>query len=171
MMMTKHVMRTTSAALALLALAACAQTTPENTNGGFGKGDNQDPRTSVTANPSEQLRQEFANTVGDRVYFETDKAELTADAKAVLDRQANWLARRNSDLKVLIEGHADERGTREYNFALGERRAKAVVDYLKARGIGASRMRLVSYGKERPAVLGSDDAAWSQNRRSVTVIE
>lgn len=108
--------------------------------------------------------------VGDRVFFETDKSELTPDGQAVLSRQAAWFAR-NPAVRATIEGHCDERGTREYNFALGERRAKAVIEFLKARGVAAARLKMVSFGKERPAALGATDEAWSQNRRAVTVVE
>ncbi|MGD9650617.1 MAG: peptidoglycan-associated lipoprotein Pal, partial [Dongiaceae bacterium] len=90
-------------------------------------------------------------------------------AKATLDRQAAWLKRYNA-MNILIEGHADERGTREYNLALGERRANAVKDYLVSQGIAGNRLDVISYGKERPAVVGSNEASWAQNRRSVTVV-
>lgn len=107
--------------------------------------------------------------VGDRVFFGFDKTELTAEARATLDRQAAWL-KKYPTVKVTLEGHADERGTREYNLALGERRAQAAKNYLAAAGVTADRIRTVSYGKERPAVLGSNEAAWAQNRRAVTVV-
>jgi peptidoglycan-associated lipoprotein len=114
--------------------------------------------------------QEFVTTIGDRVFFETDSAELTAQALQTLDSQARWL-NQYSRLRILIEGHADERGTREYNIALGARRATAVRDYLVSLGVDASRMRTLSYGKERPVALCNDISCWSQNRRSVTLIE
>ena len=108
-------------------------------------------------------------TIGDTVLFGFDSSALSADAMATLDKQAAFLNAKPA-LRVKIEGHADERGTREYNLALGERRASATRDYLVARGVDGSRIRIVSYGKERPAVVGSNEEAWAKNRRSVTVL-
>ena len=113
--------------------------------------------------------QEFANTVGDRVFFETDSTELTSAGQATLDKQAAWL-NRYPRYTFTIEGHADERGTREYNFALGARRAETTKDYLIARGVPASRMKTISFGKERPVAVCNDISCWSQNRRAVTVL-
>ncbi len=110
--------------------------------------------------------QDFAQTVGDRVFFESDSTDLTPKAQATLDRQVAWLQR--YDRPFIIEGHADERGTREYNFALGARRAEATKQYMIARGIPASRIRTISYGKERPVAVCNDISCWSQNRRAVT---
>lgn len=107
--------------------------------------------------------------VGDRVFFETNRSDLTPQARAVLERQAQWLATYGS-VTITVEGHADERGTRQFNLALANRRASAVRDYLVALGVPSSRLNVVSYGKERPAVLGSNPQAWAQNRRGVTVI-
>ena len=118
---------------------------------------------SAEKTPAEKLAQ-----VGDTVNFDFDSAELTVSARSTLNRQSAFLSL-NPDLMIVIEGHADERGTREYNLALGERRATAVRDYLVAKGINAARVRTVSYGKERPAVSGSDEAAWAKNRRAATV--
>ena len=114
--------------------------------------------------PAEKLAQ-----VGDTVNFDFDSAELTVSARSTLNRQAAFLSL-NPDLMIVIEGHADERGTREYNLALGDRRATAVRDYLVAKGINSARVRTVSYGKERPAAAGSDEAAWAKNRRAATVL-
>ena len=108
-------------------------------------------------------------SVGDRVFFDYDSAELNGDAKELLQAQAAWLKQYNKT-SVIIEGHCDERGTREYNLALGERRAQAVKNYLNGLGVSTSSMSTISYGKERPAVVGSNDDAWSQNRRSVTKV-
>lgn len=108
--------------------------------------------------------------VGDRVLFGFDSSELTSGSQATLNRQAAFLAARPA-LRITIEGHCDERGTREYNLALGERRASVVRDYLVARGINAARIKTISYGKERPAAVGSNEAAWAKNRRSVTVLD
>jgi len=115
-------------------------------------------------------RADFLQSVtADRVYFATDSHTVDADARAVLDTQAAWL-QRNSGVRVTIEGHADERGTREYNLALGDRRANAAKNYLASRGIAESRMTTISWGKERPEAEGSDESAWARNRRAVTVI-
>ena len=113
---------------------------------------------------------DFILNVGDRVFFETDSSDLTEAATATLNRQSEWLARYPRH-QILIEGHADERGTREYNYSLSARRAETVSDYLKARGVGASRLRTVSYGKEHPVAVCNDISCWSQNRRGVTVLE
>jgi peptidoglycan-associated lipoprotein len=145
-----------AAALALgLALSACAHKN-DNLAAGYG-----------AAIPGSV--QEFNQTVGDRVFFTTDQTDLSPTAQATLDKQAAWLNQYNK-YSFTIEGHADERGTREYNFALGERRAQAVHDYLVAKGISASRMRTISYGKERPVAVCDDISCWSQNRRAVTVL-
>ena len=113
--------------------------------------------------------QEFQVSVGDRVFFETDSSALTPQAQATLDKQVQWLGQ-YSNYTFTIEGHADERGTREYNLALGARRATAVRDFMIARGVAANRMRTVSYGKERPVAVCDDISCWSQNRRAVTVL-
>lgn len=123
---------------------------------------------SAEATALEQARGELM-TIGDTVLFGFDSSALSADAMATLDKQAAFLNAKPA-LRVKIEGHADERGTREYNLALGERRASATRDYLVARGVDGSRIRIVSYGKERPAVVGSNEEAWAKNRRSVTVL-
>jgi peptidoglycan-associated lipoprotein len=114
-------------------------------------------------------QQDLAQNVGDRVFFGYDQYELSPEARAVLDRQAQWL-RQYANVTVTIEGHADERGTREYNLALGDRRASSVKKYLMARGIPEIRIATVSFGKERPAITGSGESSWAQNRRGVTMI-
>ncbi|GAA4828510.1 peptidoglycan-associated lipoprotein Pal [Sphingosinicella ginsenosidimutans] len=115
-------------------------------------------------------RADFLQSVtSDRVFFDTDSYSVDDRARAVLDAQAQWL-NRNPNVRVTIEGHADERGTREYNLALGDRRANAVRDYLQSRGVSPARMQTISWGKERPAVDGHDESAWAQNRRAVTVV-
>jgi peptidoglycan-associated lipoprotein len=114
-------------------------------------------------------QQDFIVNVGDRVFFETDSSELTTQARATLDKQAQWLNQYNR-YAFTIEGHADERGTREYNIALGARRAQTVREYLVSRGIMAQRMHTISYGKERPVAVCNDISCWSQNRRAVTVL-
>src|SRR6202140_521850 len=126
-----------------------------------------DQTSSSAAAPGSQ--QDFVVNVGDRVFFETDSSELTEQARATLDKQAQWLSNYNR-YSFTIEGHADERGTREYNIALGARRAQTVREYLVSRGIEAQRMRTISYGKERPVAVCNDISCWSQNRRAVTVL-
>ena len=110
----------------------------------------------------------LASGVPDRVFFATNETVLTTAARETLRKQAAWL-RKNSDLTIVLEGHADERGTREYNLALGERRANSAKDYLMTYGISSDRISVLSYGKERPVDSGSNPLAWSKNRRSVTV--
>ncbi len=110
----------------------------------------------------------LADGVPDRVFFATNESVLTTASRETLRKQAAWL-RKNSDITVVLEGHADERGTREYNLALGERRANAAKDYLMTYGISSNRISVISYGKERPVDSGSNPLAWSKNRRSVTV--
>ncbi len=108
-------------------------------------------------------------SVGDRVLFDYDSAKLDSSAQILLDSQSRFL-RSNADLNFIVEGHCDERGTREYNLALGEKRASAVRDYLVIQGIDPDRIKVISYGKEKPAVVGSNSMAWSKNRRAVTII-
>ena len=127
-----------------------------------------DQTSSSAAAPGSQ--QDFVVNVGDRVFFETDSSELTEQARATLDKQAQWLGNYNR-YNFTIEGHADERGTREYNIALGARRAQTVREYLVSRGVSAQRMRTISYGKERPVAVCDDISCWSQNRRAVTVLD
>lgn len=119
------------------------------------------------ATPGSQ--QDFVVNVGDRVFFETDSSELTPQARATLDSQVQWL-QRYSQYTFTLEGHADERGTREYNIALGARRAQTVREYMASRGISPQRMRTISYGKERPVAVCDNISCWSQNRRVVTVL-
>jgi peptidoglycan-associated lipoprotein len=114
-------------------------------------------------------QQDFVVNVGDRVFFESDSSELTSQSIATLEKQAQWLQIYNQ-YTFTVEGHADERGTREYNIALGARRAQTVRDYLASRGVQAQRMRTISYGKERPVAVCNDISCWSQNRRAVTVL-
>jgi peptidoglycan-associated lipoprotein len=144
-----------AALIAGLALSACANKA------------NDSLASAGVATPGSQ--QDFVVNVGDRVFFETDATELTPTAAATLDKQAQWL-QQYGNYSFTIEGHADERGTREYNIALGARRAQTVRDYLASRGIQPGRMRTVSYGKERPVAVCNDISCWSQNRRAVTVL-
>lgn len=139
-----------SAFVALLLLAGCST----------GSGSYYDQPAHLT---------EFEKSVGDRVFFGLDSSSLTNEAKATLDRQAKWLMD-HSKFAITVAGHCDERGTKEYNIALGERRAESVRRYLVSKGLDASRIETISYGKERPAVIGNNEQAWAQNRRSVTAI-
>ena len=143
--------------VAALTLAACA---------------NKPPLDQTAAGPPPAppgSAQDFVVNVGDRVFFESDSAELTPQSLATLDRQAQWLAQ-YGQYAFTVEGHADERGTREYNIALGARRAQTARDYLASRGVQPGRMRTVSFGKERPVAVCNDISCWSQNRRAVTVL-
>ena len=151
-----------AACLLALSLAACSTDPSQTADSAFGPGGRNGPATPGSA-------QDFAVNVGDRVFFESDSSDLTSTATATLDKQATWLAR-YTRYSFLVEGHADERGTREYNFSLSARRAQTVRDYLTSRGVPSSRMRTVSYGKERPVAVCNDISCWSQNRRSVTVL-
>ena len=143
---------------AALAISACANKPDENAQA----------NAAGMATPGSQ--QDFVVNVGDRVFFDTDSTELSPTARATLDKQAQWLTNYSQYSQFTIEGHADERGTREYNIALGARRAQAVRDYLASRGIAANRLRTLSYGKERPVAVCNDISCWSQNRRAVTVL-
>ncbi|MFQ5984418.1 MAG: peptidoglycan-associated lipoprotein Pal [Alphaproteobacteria bacterium] len=172
---------------AVLLVAAC-ETAPEETGATAGEGaaplTTAAPSAPVTAAvepeavgvaPAEPAltpgtQADLVVNVGDRVFFDFDKAVLKPEAQNTLRRQAAWLAS-FPDVTVTIEGHCDERGTREYNLALGERRANAVKNFLVALGIDASRLATISYGKERPAVVGSNEAAWAQNRRGMTIVD
>lgn len=120
--------------------------------------------------PAPGTQADLVVNVGDRVFFGYDQYSLTPEATATLDKQATWL-QQYPHLAVTIEGHADERGTREYNLALGERRANAVKNYLVARGVNSSRLNTISYGKERPAVPAANETGWAQNRRGVTKVD
>lgn len=150
---------------ALLMLAACSSTPPEAGPGGGPGG----PGGISSSRFGPGSQQDLAQTAGDRVFFEYDQADISAEAQQILQRQAQWL-KRYPNVSVTIEGHTDERGTREYNLALGERRAQAVKNVLVALGIPASRMQTISYGKERPAVPHEDESSYAQNRRGVTVV-
>ncbi|MFZ4761823.1 MAG: peptidoglycan-associated lipoprotein Pal [Alphaproteobacteria bacterium] len=133
----------------------------DDSSAGLNKGVGEN---SLPSNPQQELQQ-----VGDRVLFGYDQSDLSTEARAILDRQIEWLKRYPS-LTITVEGHCDERGTREYNLALGDRRATSVRNYLVASGVEASRIQTISYGKERPAASGNDEASWAQNRRGVTVV-
>ena len=152
----------------LLLLAACssAPETPPAAAGGPGVGG---PGGIGSRNALPGSQQDLEASAGDRVFFAFDRSDITPESQQILERQADWL-RRYPNVTVTIEGHCDERGTREYNLALGERRAQAVKNVLVASGIPASRISTISYGKERPAVVGSSEEAYAQNRRAVTTV-
>ena len=153
----------------LLLLTACSsapETAPGGPPGGAG-GPGAGGIGSRNALPGSQ--QDLEASAGDRVFFAFDRSDITPESQQILERQADWL-RRYPNVTVTIEGHCDERGTREYNIALGERRAQAVKNVLVALGVPASRISTISYGKERPAVVGSSEEAYAQNRRAVTTV-
>ena len=157
------------AALFAMTLAACSSNktdelggNPSGAGGAFGAGGAGGVATPGSA-------QDFVVNVGDRVFFESDSSDLTGTATATLDKQAQWL-NQYPKYAITVEGHADERGTREYNFALGARRAQAARDYLVSRGVNAGRVKTISYGKERPVAVCDDISCWAQNRRAVTVL-
>ena len=172
-------MRKTTSLLAIAAAlamtAGCRSRTaadlppePLGTTPGEDTSATQDSSVGTTAVPGS--RADFLQSVpADRVHFDYDSYSLDGEARATLDAQASWLVR-NANVSVTIEGHADERGTREYNLALGDRRANAARDYLQSRGVAANRMTTISWGKERPAVEGSSEQSYRQNRRAVTVV-
>ena len=161
--------------VAVLALAACNNPNRYGAGadgaGGAGSGLNGDGISTLgLGDPSDPASVAYFNqTVGDRVNFVVDQSTLTDEARGILNGQAGWL-NANPDYAIIIEGHADEQGTREYNIALGARRADSVKNYLIAQGIAAGRMQTVSYGKERPIATCSDETCYTQNRRAVTVL-
>jgi len=173
----------------LVAFVSACTTTPKDTADASGSGSTGSSDTVTSSDPSSgdaAILDELINTslggpsvepgtqehlivnIGDRVFFEYNSADLDSDAQELLQDQVAWI--KQNDKSVMIEGHCDERGTREYNLALGEKRAQAVKNYLTLMGIPSARVSTISYGKERPAVIGSNDGAWSQNRRSVTTV-
>jgi peptidoglycan-associated lipoprotein len=154
-------MRAAAMLLFVVVIAACSRSATDNV-GLTGVGN------AGAGAPGSQ--QEFIVTVGDRVFFETDSSALTAEAMATLDKQAAWL-NQYANYRIMIEGHADERGTREYNIALGARRGSVVVNYLVSKGVNAQRITTQSFGKERPVAICNDISCWSQNRRAVTVVQ
>lgn len=158
-------MAATKSLLAVIAaaglLVACSSDSENSANaGGAGAGAGQ-------IRPGSQ--EDLVANVGDRVLFDTDRSSIRADQRPVLERQARWMGQ-YPQVQVMLEGHADERGTREYNLALGQRRANAARDVLVAGGVAGTRIQTISYGKDRPEALGSNEQAWAQNRRAVTVV-
>ena len=157
------------AAITMLAVGACAKKAPDTlppAPEGTGTETPADTGTGVVPGSQEDF---VANVAADRIFFDFDQYNVDAQDQATLQSQAQWL-QRNPAVRVTLEGHADERGTRDYNIALGERRANAAKNYLASLGIDPSRINVISYGKERPAAIGSTEEAWAQNRRAVTVV-
>ena len=152
---------TTAVMIAAIAVAGCSSKETPPPNAGNTGGANTGPAPDSIAY--------FTQVVGDRVFFDTDQYNLDAEDRATLDRQADWL-NANAATSITIEGHADERGTRQYNLALGARRSNAVRQYLISRGVAAGRVQAVTFGKERPVAVCSDISCWSQNRRAVTAV-
>ena len=148
------------AVAALSLLAACSDSSNTGAQSGAGG--------AGTIRPGSQ--EDLVANVGDRVLFDTDRSNIRGDQRPILERQAAWM-QQNASVQVQVEGHADERGTREYNLALGQRRANSARDVLIAGGVAGGRISTISYGKDRPTALGSDEAAWAQNRRAVTVVQ
>jgi peptidoglycan-associated lipoprotein len=145
------------AVAAMIVMAACSNT-------------EQQAAAPATTTVTPGSVADFRQNVGDRVFFDTDMSNLREDGRQTLNRQAEWL-KKYANYPITIEGHCDERGTREYNLALGERRANAARQYLIAQGLPAARIKTISFGKENPDPPGSDEAAWARNRRAVTVLE
>ncbi len=161
---------------AAVVLVAACETAPKETSAasgigraGLNSGGTVTGTGSVRPGSQEDLASLGGQGTGDRVFFQYDRSDLTPEGRATLDRQAAWL-KQYGQVTVTIEGHTDERGTREYNIGLGNRRATAVRNYLSALGVDGNRVAIISYGKERPSVLGDDDHSWAQNRRGVTVV-
>ena len=167
---------------AVLAVAAC-ETAPDDKSAAMGSGSATQAATAPTTRPSTTVasremgsmpksgsQEDLVVNVGDRVFFDFDKYDLRSESRTTLEKQAAWLER-NPQVRVAIEGHTDERGTREYNLALGERRSASIRDYLIALGVDANRMAITSFGKERPVDTRSSKEAWSVNRRGVMVVK
>jgi peptidoglycan-associated lipoprotein len=152
-----------AAGLLLAACGSSGQDSGSTTSGSTATG------TTSAAGPAPGSQEQLLQQVGDRVFFDTDRSELKPQARSTIEALAAWM-NEHPGVALTIEGHCDERGTREYNLALGERRANAVRDYLVALGISGNRLGTISYGKERPAVPGSNESAWAQNRRGVFVV-
>ena len=171
-----------SSVLAILALLVACTDPPEETADTSGGGQAAQPTTTASQTPVTQDEpkpeapsvvpggpEDLVLNVGDRIFFDFDKYSLNADAQATLQRQAAWL-NKYTNTQIALEGHCDERGTREYNLGLGDRRANAAKEYLVSLGVDAGRIETISYGKERPVALGHNESSWSQNRRSVTTV-
>lgn len=167
--MAPVVTRSLMIATALIALSACSKKAPEELPPPPVETSSPTPPPPPPSGPAKGSQEDFlANVSSDRVFFDTDKYNIDEMDQETLRSQAQWLMQ-NPTVRVTVEGHCDERGTRDYNLALGERRANAAKNYLASLGIDPSRITTISYGKERPVAMGSDESAWAQNRRAVTV--
>ena len=159
---------------AAVLLAACASEPEESattttTGGTVGSGSGTSASTTALPSLDPRSQEWLVVNVGDRVFYDFDSSDLTSEAQDTVEKVVAWM-QTYPDVTLALEGHCDERGTREYNLALGERRANSVLSYMEALGIEGSRLSVISFGKERPAVLGSNESAWAQNRRSVFVV-
>jgi peptidoglycan-associated lipoprotein len=150
-------------AFAAVALVAACSTPPTTATAGAGA-------APMSAGPTPGSQEDFVANVGDRIFFDFNRSGLAPDARATLDRQAAWLAKYPQD-NIQVAGNCDDRGTEEYNLALGQRRANSDRDYLAARGVSAGRITTISYGKDRPVALGDDEAAYKQNRNAITTVK
>jgi len=156
-------------ATAVISLAACSKKAPQELPPAPADNSTGADTGAGTSGPVKGSQEDFvASVAADRILFDTDQFEIDSQDQSILQSQAQWL-QGNPNVRVAIEGHADERGTRDYNLALGEKRANSAKNYLASLGIASSRITTISYGKERPAAMGSDESAWAQNRRAVTV--
>src|SRR3546814_707503 len=165
----KNISRHLIIATSIIALAACAKKAPEELPPPPAQTQQPEYTAPPSSGPVKGSQEDFmASVSSDRIFFDTDKYDVSAEDQTTLQSQAQWLMA-NPNVRVTVEGHADERGTRDYNLALGERRANAAKNYLVSLGVPESRISTISYGKERPEALGSDESAWAQNRRAVTV--
>ncbi|HEY5209014.1 MAG TPA: peptidoglycan-associated lipoprotein Pal [Stellaceae bacterium] len=162
-------LRPLSLLAAVLLVAACSQTPQSGGGAGGAGGATTGSSTSSTSTVSPGSKQDFVQNVGDRVFFQFNESNITQEGRATLEKQADWL-KRYGNVTVTVEGHCDDRGTREYNLALGERRAAAVKRALVALGVPGNRVAVISYGKERPVTVGDNEQAWAQNRVGITVI-
>jgi peptidoglycan-associated lipoprotein len=159
-----------AATAAMIALAGCAKKPPKELPPAPQQAPTAEAPPATPAGPTPGSQAHFvANVTSDRVHFDTDKSDVRPEDQSILQSQAAYL-KQYPQVRVSIEGHCDERGTREYNLALGERRANAAKNYLASLGIDPGRMTTISYGKERPEATGSDEASWAQNRRAVTIV-
>lgn len=160
-------LRSLSLLAAVLLLAACKS--PETATTTAAETQAAPPPATAPVGPAPGSEADFVQNVGDRIFFAFDKSDISAEGQQTLQKQAAWLAK-YPNVTVTVQGNCDDRGTREYNLALGERRADAAKKALVALGVAANRIQTISFGKERPAVVGDNEAAWAQNRRDVTVI-
>ncbi|MCW2273154.1 peptidoglycan-associated lipoprotein Pal [Rhodoblastus acidophilus] len=171
MNISMHQLKLAGVIAVAVALGACSKN-PTDLDGlnGSGAGRSGVGGVGAAGAASPGSTQDFVVNVGDRIFFDSDSSEINGSGQATLDKQARWL-NQYASYAFTVEGHADERGTREYNFALGARRAEATKNYLISRGVSAARIKTISYGKERPVAVCDDISCWSQNRRAVTVLK